>query len=296
MNHRSAVVDPPAEFIDAAEAAARSAERAAGVRVRAITEMNDVVAATSLLDEIWAPDPANRPMTPDILRALIKAGNYACAAYEGEHMLGVCLGFFGAPEEKAMHSHVAGVSTAGRGRSIGFTLKVHQRAWAMSRGLHTISWTFDPLVCRNAYFDLAKLAAVPVEYHTNFYGVMNDGINGVGETDRLLVTWSLASAQVAAASKGYPMLVDADTARANGARAVLSVGGDGEPALDQDTEARTVLVGVPVDIEALRDNDPSQATRWRIALRNALSPLMRGGYQVAGFDRSGWYVLTKEES
>jgi len=34
-----------------------------------------------------------------------------------------------------------------------------------------IAWTYDPLIRRNAYFNLVKLGARPVEYLRNFYGV-----------------------------------------------------------------------------------------------------------------------------
>ena len=67
-----------------------------------------------------------------------------------------------------------------------------------------IEWTFDPLVARNAYFNLVKLAAEPSEYLTNFYGPMLDLINGKDDTDRLLVRWDLASPEVVAASAGTP--------------------------------------------------------------------------------------------
>ncbi len=57
-------------------------------------------------------------------------------------------------------------------------MKLHQRAWAIARGIPVIEWTFDPLVARNAYFNIRKLGAMPVEYLPNFYGIMGDGING----------------------------------------------------------------------------------------------------------------------
>ena len=48
-------------------------------------------------------------------------------------------------------------------------------------------WTYDPLVSRNARFNLVKLGAVGTEYAVDFYGPMRDGVND-GESDRLTVT------------------------------------------------------------------------------------------------------------
>src|SRR6185312_17408828 len=99
--------------------------------------------------------------------------------------------------------HIAGVTRAGAGRHIGYALKLHQRAWALDRGLDTVTWTFDPLVRRNAYFNTVKLAARPVEYLVNFYGEMTDEINVGQGSDRLLVEWPLLASAVVRAAAGH---------------------------------------------------------------------------------------------
>lgn len=111
-----------------------AAAASAGVRVRGLHELAELDAVYRLYDSIWRPDPMNPPITTELLRALTKAGNYVGGAYDGDELIGACVGFFSAPTERAMHSHVAGVSGAARGRSVGFALKLHQRAWALQRG------------------------------------------------------------------------------------------------------------------------------------------------------------------
>jgi len=181
-----------------ASVVAADAARAAGVAVRELAVLADLEAVYRLYDRIWRPDPSNPPVTTEMLRALSKAGNYVAGAYDGDELVGACVGFFSPPADEALHSHIAGVTAAALGRGVGYALKLHQRAWALARGAQTIAWTFDPLVRRNAYFNLAKLAATPAEYLPNFYGGMNDGINGDDETDRLLVHWPLAAPEVVA--------------------------------------------------------------------------------------------------
>lgn len=83
-------------------------------------------------------------------------------------LVGGSVGFFGAPLGVDLHSHMAGVSAVGRGRNVGYALKFHQRGWASERGIEQITWTFDPLVARNAYFDLGKLGAVPTSLSPRF--------------------------------------------------------------------------------------------------------------------------------
>ena len=67
-----------------------------------------------------------------------------------------------------------------------------------------IVWTFDPLVARNAWFNLARLGALPTGYLEDFYGPMTDAINAGMASDRLLLTWRLDDPAVAAACAGRP--------------------------------------------------------------------------------------------
>jgi predicted GNAT superfamily acetyltransferase len=286
---------------DADEVAARAA-KAAGVVVRELETLAELEAMTALFDEIWEPDPGNPSMRLDLLRAMTKAGNYATGAYDAASgaLLGACVGFFGPPSRAELHSHIAGVVPAGLGRSVGFALKVHQRAWCLHRDVRVIAWTYDPLIRRNAYFNLVKLGARPVEYLRNFYGVMDDVINGGTETDRMLVHWDLRSVAASDASAGKPRPASFAGERERGAVVALSGDGDGLPvpglplAGGPLTRAPRLLVGVPADIEAIRVAEPARAAAWRAALRDVLSPLLTGGAHVTGFDRSGWYVVSME--
>jgi predicted GNAT superfamily acetyltransferase len=273
-------------------ALADAAARAAGVVVRELIELNDLDSVYRLYDGIWRPDPKNPPVTTEMLRALTKAGNYVAGAYDGGALIGACVGFFSPPSDEAMHSHIAGVSAPAVGRGVGYALKLHQRAWAMVRGVQTIGWTFDPLVRRNAYFNLAKLAATSTEYLPNFYGDMRDGINGNDETDRLLVEWNLTADEVAAACAGRVRRVDAQAELATGA--VIGLGrADRDAPVVGHTDAETILVAVPGDIETLRAADPGRAKEWRVAVREMLGGLMADGARVTGFDKAGWYCVTR---
>jgi predicted GNAT superfamily acetyltransferase len=242
--------------------------------------------------DVWHPDPADLPMTSDLLRALNLAGSYIAGAFDGSGLIGACVGFFGAPTSNCLHSHITGVSVAGRGRSVGFALKLHQRAWSMLRGISTVAWTFDPLIRRNAYLNLAKLAASGDEYFTNFYGDMHDELNGSDESDRLLVNWHLGSPTVAAACSGSPLAADAEAEHARGAGIALRPDEDGGPMLNA-SDAKTLLVAVPADIEAIRLRDANRARAWRVAVRETLGALLQEGGRVSGFDRAGWYVVRR---
>ena len=276
--------------LDDAVHAASTAARRAGVAVRELTDLAELNAVVDLFATIWGR-AANPPVTIELLRAFTKAGNYVSGAFEGDRLVGACVGFFHEPAGEALHSHIAGVSATGR--NVGFALKLHQRAWALSRGVAEVAWTFDPLVARNAYFNIVKLAAQPAEYLTNFYGPMGDAINGDQDSDRLLVRWRLRDDTVALAGLGGRVGDVAEDEMRAGAVVALSIGEDGGPVPGR-LDGATSLVAVPQDIAALRTNEPALARRWRLALREALTGLTGRGGRIDGFDRTGWYVVRRE--
>jgi predicted GNAT superfamily acetyltransferase len=281
-----------------AVADAERAARRSGVSIRELTDVAAMDSAYALVDRIWRPEPSNPPVTTELLRALGKAGNYLAGAYDGPVLVGMSVGFFAAPAGAGLHSHVTGVAGQARRRSVGYALKLHQRAWAHARGLTTITWTFDPLVRRNAYFNLAKLGAVASEYLPDFYGRMQDSINGGDETDRLLTRWELGSPEVGSACAGRPRTIDLAALRAAGATESLTVGPSGGPRIAPAPErgGRVTLAAVPPDIEAVRAADPELARRWRRALREVLADALGTGARVTGFAREGWYVIDRSES
>ncbi|MDH6113694.1 putative GNAT superfamily acetyltransferase [Kitasatospora sp. MAP12-15] len=271
-----------------AQAAAERAALDAGVTIRELHDLGPMEEACRLFDRVWRPDADTSLMTSELLLVFSHTGSYVVGVYQGDRMVGACVGLLATV---GLHSHMAAVENGTRGRSIGYALKLHQRAWALARSLTTVTWTYDPLVGRNAYFNLAKLGAVPGEYLRNFYGVMRDGLNAGVESDRLLVRWELAGERVTRACAGHPHTVDL-SARHRQPVVGLAAGPDGRPVAGR-LDGELVLVGVPPDIETLRLSDPQGARQWRHALRAALGELMAEGRAVTGFTRDGGYVVER---
>src|SRR3954471_4883540 len=153
------MIEAAGEVLETARGRADAAAEQAGVTVRVLHELPDLEEVRLLLDDVWRPDPTNPTATLELLRVVSHIGSYVAAAYRGDTMVGATMGFFGPPDTRSLHSHITGVRPDGQVRGVGFALKTHQRAWALDNGVRTIGWTFDPLVSRNAYFNLAKLGA-----------------------------------------------------------------------------------------------------------------------------------------
>ncbi|WP_329252303.1 GNAT family N-acetyltransferase [Actinoallomurus sp. NBC_01490] len=247
--------------------------------VRELTTPDDLRTASEVLAGIWRPTD---PMPYEMMRVLQHLGGYISGVFEGGAMVGACAAFPAA--DGSLHSHITGV--ASRGRGAGFAIKRHQREWALAHGIRTITWTFDPLVRRNAYFNLAKLAARPTEYLPDFYGEMPDELNAGDPSDRLLLFWHLDAPEVASAMKGDP---PAEPPPAG--VTVLTDDAVGRPVERSSAGATRIAVGTPADVAALRADDPPLALAWRRAQRTALAGALDAGYHVIGFNRSGHYLL-----
>nr|WP_279633919.1 GNAT family N-acetyltransferase [Microbispora fusca] len=264
---------------------ARAAAARGGLRIAELDTNDEFGRVVELFDDIWHPEPWNPPVTAELMRALSHAGGYVAGAFDGPDLVGACVGFLAAPAGQVLHSHVTGAVRPGA----GFALKLHQRAWALWRGLSRITWTFDPLVRRNAHFNLVKLAARPEEYLPDFYGPMGDALNAGDESDRLLAVWRIGSPAVSRACAGVPYR----PASADGAGRAL-IERDGRPLILR-TDAPAVLVAVPADMETLRRRDPATAAAWRHAVREVLGGLMAEGGRVTGF-ADGCYVVVRRRS
>ncbi|MGN9841768.1 GNAT family N-acetyltransferase [Nonomuraea sp. H19] len=252
----------------------------AGVVIRELREIDEFRQVYRLFDDIWHPDPGNPPVTVELMIGFAHTGNYVAGAYEGDTLVGASVGFLAAG--RSLHSHVTG---AVMGRGIGYALKLHQRAWCRERELEKITWTFDPLVRRNAWFNLVKLGARPEAYLEDFYGQMADAINEGDASDRLLAVWPVAPEEALTARpvpsppEAYPVLLESE----------------GERPVVRGTLGDVVRVGTPPDIEKLRARDPAAAKAWRKIMRTVLGGLMSAGGRVAGFTERGEYIVMVKE-
>jgi predicted GNAT superfamily acetyltransferase len=279
--------------VGSARAAASAAAQAGGVIVREAVGRAELRNVCELFRRIWDEDPNEPTMTPLILQVLAFARNYVSLAEADGQLVGACVGIYGRTDDEwELHSHITGVTAPLQGRNVGLALKTHQRAWALDRRIERISWTFDPLIRRNAAFNLCKLAVQPREYLSDFYGAMTDGVNAGDETDRLLVDWRLLEPHVVRACAGQSCETDFDSLRKAGASVGLSADARGAPVLG-DMDASTVLVAIPDDIEQVRRSDKAVARAWRQGVREVLGGLMRDGAVITGFARSGWYVVER---
>lgn len=266
---------------------------------RDLHQIDELQIVTTLQAKIWAFQPEMIVPT-HMLHSLIYGGGCLIGADIGGAIVGFVLGF---PARRGgtwiLWSHMAGVLPEYQGRTIGFSLKMAQRAWALRSGFDTIAWTFDPMQARNAQFNLRRLCATASRYHADFYGEMPDMLNAGLPTDRLEVIWALKAPRVQALDRTPELPA---MRRVTRDRCALYQA-DGGALLAQPVESQSpspvCFVEVPADIGHLKQRDFAHAQQWQLALRRTLSHLFEIGCVASDFtveDDHHYFVLTNDSS
>jgi predicted GNAT superfamily acetyltransferase len=237
---------------------ARAAASAARVDIAELTGP-EVAIAQDIVEQVWGPGQVPQS---NLLLALAHAGNTLLAATRDGQPTGFVLGFLGWTGGIHLHSHMTAVISGEQSRGVGYALKLWQRAICLREGVEEVRWTYDPLIARNAHFNLAKLGAEVVAFRRDFYGTMDDTVNAGDHSDRFEVSWRLRSRRVLDAVAGRPARI-----------------GDVVESLE-----------IPPDYDHLRRTAPHEAGKTRLRVREALERISSAGLNVEW--SQGRYVFT----
>jgi len=200
-----------------------------------------------------------------------ETGGQTLGAFAGDQMVGFTLGLAGIHEGKPIiHSHMTAVLSEFRDRGIGRMLKLAQRNDCLSRGIHLVEWTFDPLELKNAHFNINRLGAVVKRYIPNCYGITQSPLHAGLPTDRLMAEWYLDSPRVNAILRG----------------GMLSPG------------ASAVRISVPQDISSRKQRDPAAGERVQSEMRKKFLEYFSRGFIVTGLEigpQEASYVLEESQ-
>lgn len=313
------------------------------INLRLLEEPEDLKAVEDLQRQVWTGSETD--IVPvHLLVATIHNGGLVIGAYdedepEDRRLVGFVFGFPGiyttpdGPRPKH-HSHMLGVHPSYRDQGIGFMLKRAQWQMVRHQGLDRITWTFDPLLSRNAHLNITRLGAVCSTYLRSVYGELRDGTNAGLPSDRFLLDWWVNSERVnrrlsrrarppldlahflaAGAEVLNPthieggMSASGNSASGNSAGGEFPGGGFARPGeyipgeSDPDPEEQVILlVEIPADFPSLKAADAELAIAWRMHVREVFESLFQGGYLVTDFVHlSGkhprsFYVLSYGES
>ena len=208
-----------------------------------------------------------------------QAGGWTLGAFVADRMVGFVhhLAAVRGDNEIYGYSHVMAVAKDYQNKGVGARLKWAQRERALIEGRKFIKWTWDPMMARNAHFNLNRLGATVDTYADNFYGTDYNPDPSLSEqpglpSDRLSATWDLSSPRVSA-------LADA-----------VEVPGMKRP---------VYTVAIPNDWTTWIKQDPSRAREEQARVRDRFKKAFEQKLICAGFqraeDRSHYLLFEKRD-
>lgn len=281
--------------------------------IRLLETPEEMAAVEALQREVW-PGSETDIVPLHMLVTVVHNGGLVLGAFAEEKLVGFVFGFPGlestpdGPRPKHC-SHMAGVHPDYRDGGLGFALKRAQWQMVRHQGLDHATWTYDPLLSRNARLNIAKLGAVCSTYLRSQYGDMRDGLNAGLPSDRFQVDWWINTKRVESrlGKRPRPTLSLAHLLRV-GVRPfyTLPIGSDGLPRPPEhfpSLDAQLIAAEIPSDFMAIKATDFGLARDWRFFSREFFETAFAKGYIVTdfAFERSrgnqrGLYVLTDGES
>jgi predicted GNAT superfamily acetyltransferase len=261
----------------------------ATIEIRHLRTWDEFHACVELQQDVWGVTFADL-VPASILKVSQRVGGVTAGAFDGDgRLIGFVFGISGVePGGRLVHwSDMMGIRTEARDRGLGRRLKYFQRDALRPLGVSVIYWTYDPLVARNAYFNLMQLGTDIVEYVKDFYGASTSSVlhQGVG-TDRFVVAWRI---DVDTEMRAAPTLPPVHATE-------IPILNDGLPGGDRPPRVR---VAIPLHIDKVQQQSLADAAAWRVRTRPAFQWALANGYRIVAFQRDdahdrGLYELNRQ--
>jgi len=281
--------------------------------IRLLETPEDMTLVEELQRAVW-PGSETDVVPAHLLITSVHNGGLVFGAFLEDQLIGFVFGFPGlettpdGPRPKHC-SHMMGIHPDRRDAGLGFALKRAQWQMVRHQELDHVTWTYDPLLSRNAHLNIARLGAVCNTYHRSEYGDMRDGLNVGLPSDRFQVDWWVNTPRVESRLSKHPrgaLKLD-DFAQADLQPLYTSLFGGlnlpRPPEHFSPISGRIALAEIPSDFPALKDADFSLARDWRFFSREVFETAFHAGYIATDFifDKSkdqprSFYVLTHGES
>ena len=281
--------------------------------IRVLESPDDMTSVEDLQRLVW-PGSETDVVPAHLLITAVHNGGLVIGAFVGDQLVGFVFGFPGlestpdGPRPKHC-SHMLGIRPDQRDAGIGFALKRAQWQMVRHQGLDHITWTYDPLLSRNAYLNIAKLGAVCDTYRRSEYGDLRDGLNAGLPSDRFQVDWWVHTRRVErrlGKRPRRPLRLESFSKAAlqplyslHDAEARSAGGWLRPPEHFSPLNGKLALAEVPSDFLALKDADFALARDWRFFSRELFETAFAAGYIATDFvydQARSFYVLTHGES
>lgn len=269
--------------------------------IRLLAKHEDFKKCEAAQKSIWG----GLSVAAEVMLVTQKAGGAVLGAFIKGRLVGFIYALLARRNEQIIHwSHMMGILPGYRSKGLGLQLKLAHRNLALSQGIKSICWTYDPLQTRNASLNLTKLGARVEEYIVDYYGRFHSSIERGLPSDRFVVNWRIASrtsTKLLAGEEGRTKIPDLPNIN------VTATNREGflvNKKVNLNHRECGLLAAIPSNTDLMRTKDLPLARRWRLQTRGIFLNYLSKGYSVAGFLCGGephaepkcFYLLRRNKS
>jgi predicted GNAT superfamily acetyltransferase len=270
------------------------------VEIRSLTGLDELAEVEAIQHIVW-----DDPSTIIYRNALVnfsRNGALVLGAVDEGRIVGFLLSYLGIESLESDRPAMANLKLVSqrmavlpeyRDRGVGYALKLAQRDYALKQGIRLITWTYDPLLARNAHLNIRKLGAIVREYWRDYYGTAPSPQVVLGSSDRFVVEWWVTGNRVEQRMSGkrggltISQYTDANARVLNPTEMASDSFARPGNAIYQP-QGMVVLVEIPDDYNAIVKHDPELARAWREHSRDILVSTLTSGYTVTDFVRGNY--------
>lgn len=240
------------------------------VQFRILTTLEELAQAERLQEDVFGV--TERDLIPaNELIVVAETGGAVIGTFLPDDLdlaAGILVGWGGFVGKPRIVSDFLAVRATARNLGLAEQMKRLQAVVSLQHGFQEVVWTVDPLRAANARLNFGKLGAFADHYENDRYGpTFAATLYGGMPTDRLHVTWDIASPRTQERLKGI----------------AAPVVPSGLPAYEPHFTGPAATIEIPADIDTLLADDSATARDWRMRLRDALPQAFADGYAITDF-------------
>ncbi len=244
--------------------------------------------------QLTAWDRDERSIVPwEFMKSAQYNGGALIGAFDGGRLVGYVFGILGtvpgldsrrdpiAAARLQMYSHQLAVLPAYQREALGRRLKLAQKEFCERIGVRQITWTFDPLLARNAWLNIGRLGGIAGTFLPNWYGPGGH---------RMVLEWWITSNRVTQRIKKERRPLTLAAMLGGGAEianpATFDDRGFPVPATRFDlVNSYTALLEIPADLPAIERHAGPLAKEWRDHAQSLFTTYFQSGFVITDIAR-----------
>jgi predicted GNAT superfamily acetyltransferase len=247
------------------------------VTVRPVVDPAELRRCAALYREVFEIPSEDAAVTHRLLVSIHRNSGTVTGAFLAGRLVGFTYSFLARePGGRLYHySQLAVVASEVQGRGVGRALKFGQRRAVLAQGIELIRWSFDPLLARNAHFNLNVLGCVGRAFCPDLYGSEPVDRDRGLPTPRMLVDWELGSRAVTHRVQARPPV-----------RITLPMGVRDVLPGDTVRFAKSAYLAVPLDWDVVRRIDLDAARDLQERTGRAIETFFAEGFAAVTCQRT----------